>query len=118
MRVSKILGEERGNVESSLTLIPLILLFLFAMQLILALNMRDADSLAASDQASVRAISGSFTASDRELILDSPDRFSNISLLISTQSRRIPQLVPGLSQLLGRELRTDGKGVAIIENTR
>jgi hypothetical protein len=27
-------------------------------------------------------------------------------------------LIPGLSQLLGRELRTDGKGVAIIENTR
>jgi hypothetical protein len=88
------------------------------MQLILAISMRDADSLSASDQASVRAISGNFAASDRELTLDSPDRFSNISLLIATQSRRIPELIPGLSQLLGRELRTDGKGVAIIENTR
>jgi hypothetical protein len=118
VKISKILADERGNVESSLTLIPLIFLFLLAMQLILAMSMRDADSLSASDQASVRAISGSFSPSDRELILDSPDRFSNISLLISTQSRRIPQLIPGLSQLLGRELRTDGKGVAIIENTR
>ena len=118
MRLSNVISDDRGNVESSLTLIPLIFLFLLAMQLILAISMRDADSLAASDQASVRAISGNFAVSDRELTLDSPDRFSNISLLIATQSRRIPELIPGLSQLLGRELRTDGKGVAIIENTR
>lgn len=118
MKIPNSISDDRGNVESSLTLIPLLLLFLIAMQLILAISMRDADSLAASDQASVRAISGEFLATDRELTLDSPDRFSNISLLITTQSRRIPQLIPGLSQLLGRELRTDGKGVAIIENTR
>lgn len=118
MRITKVISDDRGNVESSLTLIPLIFLFLVAMQLILAISMRDADSLAASNQASVRAISGNFSASDRELLLESPDHFSNISLLIATQSRRIPQLIPGLAQLLGRELRTDGKGVAIIENTR
>lgn len=118
MKVPNSISDDRGNVESSLTLIPLLLLFLIAMQLILAISMRDADSLAASDQASVRAISGEFSATDRELTLDSPDRFSNISLLITTQSRRIPELIPGLSQLLGRELRTYGKGVAIIENTR
>jgi hypothetical protein len=118
VRIREAVADERGNVESSLTLIPLIFLFLLAMQLILAISMRDADSLAASDQASIRAISGSFAASDQELILDSPDRFSNISLLITSHTRKIPHLLPGLTQLLGRELRTDGKGVAIIENTR
>lgn len=118
MKLKDVIIDERGNVESSLTLIPLIFLFLLAMQLILAINMRNADSLTASDQASVRAISGGFTASDEELRLDSPDRFSNISLLITTHTRKIPHLLPGLTQLLGRELRTDGKGVAIIENTR
>ena len=110
--------DERGNVESSLVLIPLLFLFLIGIQLILAIGMRDADSLTASDQASTRAISGSFTQSDREQILESPDRFSNLSLLITTQSRKIPQLIPGLAVLLGRELETDGRGVAIIENTR
>lgn len=114
----EVIADERGNVESSLTLIPLMFLFLIAMQLILAISMRDADSLAASDQASIRAISGAFRAADQELKLDSPDRFSNISLLITTHTRKIPQLIPGLTQLLGRELSTDGKGVAIIENTR
>jgi hypothetical protein len=110
--------DERGNVESSLVLIPLLFLFLVGIQLILAIGMRDADSLAASDQASVRAISGNFSQSDREQKFESPDRFSNLSILISLQSRKIPQLVPGLAALLGRELETDGRGIAIIENTR
>ena len=110
--------DERGNVESSLVLIPLLFLFLIGIQLILAIGMRDADSLKASDQASTRAISGNFTQSDREQMLKSPDRFSNLSLLITTQSRKIPQLIPGLAALLGRELETDGRGIAVIENTR
>lgn len=116
--VWRTIKDERGNVESSLVLIPLILLFLIGIQLILAIGMRDADSLTASDQSSTRAISGDFLQSDRVEKLDSPDRFSNLSLLITTQSRKIPQLVPGLAALLGRDLETDGRGVAVIENTR
>lgn len=116
--VWRIIKDERGTVESSLVLIPLIFLFLIGIQLILAIGMRDADSLTASDQASTRAISGNFSQSDREEKLESPDRFSNLSLLITTQSRKIPQLVPGLAALLGRDLETDGRGVAVIENTR
>lgn len=117
-QIWKAIKDERGNVESSLVLIPLLFLFLIGIQLILAIGMRDADSLTASDQASTRAISGSFTQSDREQMLESPDRFSNLSLLITTQSRKIPQLIPGLAALLGRELETDGRGIAVIENTR
>jgi hypothetical protein len=116
--VWRLIKDERGNVESSLVLIPLLFLFLLGIQLILAIGMRDADSLAASDQASIRAISGNFSQSDREQKLESPDRFSNLSILITMHSRKIPQLVPGLAALLGRELETDAKGIAVIENTR
>ena len=116
--VWRIIKEERGNVESSLVLIPLLLLFLVGIQLILAIGMRDADSLTASDQASTRAISGNFSQSDREQKLQSPDRFSNLSILITMHSRKIPELVPGLAALLGRELETDARGIAVIENTR
>jgi hypothetical protein len=116
--ILKIIRDERGNVESSLVLIPLLFLFLVGIQLILAIGMRDADSLNASDQASTRAISGNFSKMDKEEKLLSPDRFSNLSLLITTQSRKIPQLVPGLATLLGRDLETDARGIAIIENTR
>ena len=114
----RLVKDDRGNVESSLVLIPLLLLFLVGMQLILAIGMRDADSLAAADQASIRAISGNFSQSDREQKLESPDRFSNLSMLITMQSRKIPELVPGLAALLGRDLETDARGLAIIENTR
>jgi len=114
----RLVKDDRGNVESSLVLIPLLLLFLVGMQLILAIGMRDADSLAAADQASTRAISGNFSHSDRERKLESPDRFSNLSMLITMQSRKIPELVPGLAALLGRDLETDARGLAIIENTR
>ena len=114
----RLIKDDRGNVESSLVLIPLLFLFLVGMQLILAIGMRDADSLAAADQASTRAISGNFSQLDRERKLESPDRFSNLSMLITMQSRKIPQLLPGLAVLLGRDLETDARGLAIIENTR
>ena len=117
-RVWRELREERGNVESSLVLIPLLFLFLISAQLILAIGMRDADSLAAANDASTRAISGKFLQSDEEASLESSDRFSNISLLVARRTRQIPELIPGLSQLLGRRLETDAKGIAIIENTR
>lgn len=112
------LSEERGNVESSLVLIPLLFLFLVSTQLILAIGMRDAESLAVANEASTRAISGRFLQSDEEASLESRDRFSNISLLIARRTRAIPELIPGLSQLLGKRLETDVKGIAIIENTR
>jgi hypothetical protein len=116
--VWRLFKDERGNVESSLVMIPLIFLFLVGIQLILAIGMRDADSLAASDQASTRAISGNFSQSDREQKLQSPDRFSNLAILITMHSRKIPELVPGIAALLGRELETDARGIAVIENTR
>jgi hypothetical protein len=116
--VWRLIKDERGNVESSLVMIPLLFLFLIGIQLILAIGMRDADSLSASDQASTRAISGNFSQSDREQKLQSPDRFSNLSILITMHSRKIPELVPGLAVLLGRELETDARGIAVIENTR
>ena len=114
----RLIKDDRGNVESSLVLIPLLFLFLVGMQLILAIGMRDADSLSAADQASTRAISGNFSQSDREQNLQSPDRFSNLAILITMHSRKIPELVPGLAALLGRELETDARGIAVIENTR
>lgn len=114
----RLIKDDRGNVESSLVLIPLLFLFLLGLQLILAIGMRDADSLAAADQASTRAISGNFSHLDREQKIESPDRFSNLSMLITIKSRKIPELLPGLAALLGRELETDARGIAIIENTR
>lgn len=116
--VLRFIRDDRGNVESSLTLIPLLFLFIVTIQLILTIGIRDADSLAAAIEASTRAISGNFSQSDIEQKLTSPDHFSNLSMLITMHSRKIPELVPGLAALLGRELETDARGIAVIENTR
>ena len=117
-RYVKLWQDERGNVESSLALIPLLILFLISLQLIVAVGYRNADTLQASDDASVRAISGEFSIEDSEITILSPDRFSNISLLVTRFGRKIPELVPGLRALIGRDLETNLNGVAVIENTR
>ena len=101
-----------------MTLIPLLFLFIVTIQLILTIGIRDADSLAAAIEASTRAISGNFSQSDIEQKLTSADHFSNLSMLITMHSRKIPELVLGLAALLGRELETDARGIAVIENTR
>ena len=116
--VLRFIRDDRGNVESSLTLIPLLFLFIVTIQLILTIGIRDADSLAAAIEASTRAISGNFSQSDIEQKLTSADHFSNLSMLITMHSRKIPELVLGLAALLGRELETDARGIAVIENTR
>lgn len=101
-----------------MTLIPLLFLFLISLQLIVAVTYRNADALQAANNASVRAISGQFSSEDSEIQLQSSDRFSNISLLVTNYGRRIPELVPGIKQLIGRNLETKLSGVAVIENTR
>ena len=69
----KILRQDRGNVESSLVLIPLIFLFLIAVELIVATNLRNSDFSLAQSDASSRAISGVLNSSDQVIELNSPD---------------------------------------------
>lgn len=116
--ICRFLREERGNVESSLVLIPLLALFLIAAQLTLAIHGRNMEKIAAQDEASIRAISGQFRDSDTYLHIYSPDPHHNLDLVISHREKELPQLMPGISLLTGREFRTDVSGIAIVENQR
>lgn len=111
------LKDERGNVESSMVLIPLLILFLIGIELIVATNLRNSDAALAQGEASARAISGQILPSDEVIELDSPDRFSHIRLLITSRRSTLPQIVPGLIALMGGSPLTDVKGVAIMEST-
>lgn len=111
------LKDERGNVESSMVLIPLLILFLIGIELIVATNLRNSDAALAQGEASARAISGQILPSDEVIELDSPDRFSHIRLLITSRRSTLPQIVPGLIALMGGSPSTDVKGVAIMEST-
>lgn len=106
---------EEGNVESSLVLIPLLILFLICMELIVATNLRNGDFAIAQGDASRRAISGEIFSTDEVIELNSPDPFAHIRLLISHRRTGLPQLVPGLIALMGGAPTTDVQGAAIIE---
>lgn len=106
---------EEGNVESSLVLIPLLILFLICMELIVATNLRNGDFAIAQGDASRRAISGEIYSTDEVIELNSPDPFAHIRLLISHRRTGLPQLVPGLIALMGGAPSSDVQGAAIIE---
>ena len=112
----KRLRQDRGNVESSLVLIPLIFLFLIAVELIVATNLRNSDFSLAQSDASSRAISGVLNSSDQVIELNSPDSFSHMKLLISHRNHSLPQLVPGLVALLGGNAVVEVNGAAVMEN--
>ena len=106
---------EDGNVESAMVLIPLLILFLIAFELIIATNLRNSDVALAQGEASRRAINGHIYESDEVVRLSSPDRFAHIRLLITHRRTTLPQIVPGLIALMGGLPSTDVRGVAIME---
>jgi len=108
--------QENGNLESSLVLIPLVFLFLIAVELIVATNLRNSDFVLAQSDASTRAISGIVTSSDETIELSSPDSFTHMKLLITRRKHSLPQLVPGLVALLGGHAVVEVNGAAVMEN--
>ena len=108
-------SKEDGNVESALVLIPLLILFLVGLELIVATNLRNAEVSMAQSDASTRAISGEFLATDQIIELDSLDPFLHMKVLITSRSRTLPQLVPGLLDLLSGKTMIQVKGAAIVE---
>jgi hypothetical protein len=114
----RFLKSERGNAESSLVLIPLLLLFLISLQITIAIHSRNMERLHAQDIASRGAISGNFSPSDTFVHIYSPDPNQNLDLVITRKEKILPRMIPGLAAILGRELATDVSGVAIVENQR
>ena len=117
-RTANSLHKDDGNVESAMVLIPLLILFLIGIELIVATNLRNGDAALAQGDASKRAISGEIYSRDDVIELSSPDRFSHIKVLITHRRTSLPQIVPGLSALMGGSPSTDVKGAAIMEATQ
>jgi hypothetical protein len=101
-----------------MVLIPLLTLFLIASQLTIAIHGRNMAKISAQDAASQRAITGDFQDSDTYLHIYSPDSNHNLDLVVSHEERLLPSLIPGLSQIIGREPRIKVSGLAVIENQR
>lgn len=113
LRLQKHLRREEGNVESALVIIPLMILFLIGAQIIAATNMRNADLAMAQGDAAARAISQEFHSDDE--IVEIGGRVEKIRVLVTHRSHTVPQIVPGLIELMGGAPVTDVVGVAVVE---
>lgn len=107
-----------GNVESALTIIPVLTLFLIGMQLAITSHLRNMERVQIQASISERAISGKFLVGDEFIHIDASGDGQNLDLLVAHQSHDIPHLVPGISGLLQHQLATEVDGLAIIENQR
>ena len=114
-RLLHVIAKEDGNVESALVLIPMLVLFLIGIQVIVATNIRNADMALAQGDASARAISHNYQSGDE--VVEVGGRIEKIKILITHRTRTLPQLVPGLVDLMGGAPATDVVGIAVIEPT-
>lgn len=106
-------AREDGNVESALVIIPLLVLFLTGAQVIAATNLRNADLAMAQGDAAARAISQEFKLDDE--IIEIGGRVQRIRVLVAHRSHTVPQLLPGLIELMGGSPVSDVVGVAVVE---
>ena len=106
------LKADSGNVESALVMIPLISLFLITLQLIATVNLRNVDMTSAQNRASFQAVQQKVFPEDQIITLKSGDFFSRLRLLVVRVEREIPQIFPGVSQLIGaKKIKTTGTSV-------
>lgn len=117
-KILAFLGDERGNVESALVLIPLAILFLVGMQIASATFLRNSERMIAQDQATSRAISGNFEAYDDFIHIDSSGEGQNLDLLVTRHSRSIADLLPNFLGGSTRGRNVDLYGFAVVENQR
>lgn len=116
--VLKMFQDNRGSTESTLVLIPLLVLFLIGMQLTLATHSRNVERMKAQDEASVRAISGEFQESDNFIHIESSGDGQNLDLLITHRESGIADFFPGLLSGASSTREVSVDGIAIVENSR
>ena len=110
--------DERGSVESALVLIPLLILFLIAIQISYAAHARNVERVAVQDGASKRAISGTFNDSDQFIHIESSGDGQNLDLLVASNSVGLQDLLPGFLGGVSSERRVEISGFAVVENLR
>jgi hypothetical protein len=114
----KALRSDRGNVESAMVLIPLLLLFLVGTQIATAVHLRNSERISVQDEASKRAISGQFELGDEFIHIDSSGDGQNLDLLVTHRSRSVTDLLPGFLNGVSSSKTVDLYGLALVENQR
>lgn len=102
---------ERGEAESAFVLLPLLTLFLIAMQISIAVHGRNMEKISIQSDASRRALSGDFHDGDEFIHIGNSGTRGGIDLLVTHKESR-------MKTLLGDERSTQVDGLAIVENQR
>lgn len=111
--------DQEGAVESTLVVIPLVTLFLIAVELIVAVNYRNLDLTYAQSAASTEAISGVVPNSDEVISFSSPHSFEELRLVVAHRTRLLPRLIPTLPFFGGDGMHSTAvSGVAVMERSR
>ena len=116
--ILKFLRDERGSVESSLVMIPLLILFLVAFQLATAVHARNSTVLKAQAAATAKAISGQFEVDDQFIHIDSSGDGQNLDLLVTVRKLKLVDLLPGFLNGYSSHREIEIQGLAIVENRR
>lgn len=114
----RIARDERGNAESALVLIPLLILFLIGAQIAFAIHARNVGRVEAQNNASVRAISGEFTDDDNFIHIESSGDGQNLDLLITRSEGKVRDFLPGFLGGTSSTREVGVEGIAIVENSR
>jgi hypothetical protein len=113
----KVRDDERGNVESAMVLIPLLLTFLIGFQIASTTHLRNISRVTAQDAASQRGIAGEFLPSDEFVHIDSSGDGQNLDLVVTRERREVPWFLPGFSQI-AHPGQLEVSGIAMVENQR
>lgn len=114
--VKRLERDERGVVESSLVMIPLVLLFLITMELTAVVNFRNIDASFAQSEASARAITGLLSPSDEVVILGTSNSRKSLRMLISHRGRPLLGFSGPLPLISNSgSYSTDVVGIAVME---
>jgi hypothetical protein len=117
-RLSKFMMDERGSVESSLVLIPLLVLFLLGFQLTTAVHARNSALMSAQADATTRALSGEFEVGDEFIHIDTSGDGQNLDLLVTARRANVADLLLGFLGGYSSKREINLHGLAIVENGR
>jgi hypothetical protein len=116
--LKRVIVSDEGNIESSMALIPLLILFLIGMQFSITSHSRNIEKLLVQDDANIRAISGIAKEGDRYVHIDSSGDSQNLDLLITHRESHLRNILSGVLGIATSDRSVDVQGIAIIENRR
>lgn len=114
----KFLRSRRGSVEAAMVLIPLTVLFLVGMQLAIATHSRNVLAISVQDDASKRAISGTFQDGDEFVHIDTSGDGQNLDLLVVRRTQNLVDLLPTFLAGASGNRNIEINGFAVVENQR